>query len=197
MRAHEGTARRYAKALYELAHASGDAEAVGRELEEVAAVYAGDAGARDVLTRTAMAAPGTELAALRELRGQVAQALLPEPALGHKHVVADVAFRLDAVENGSIDHGCEVSGHRIEHEHMRRGLGETPDFTPDVAHLIATRSDTGYVDPGPPGRCYKLSAVDVNGNESGCAARCIPAGPLRLTSSSCAASPPRTTAAIT
>ena len=51
MRAHEGTARRYAKALYELAHASGDAEAVGRELEQVAAIYADDAGTRDVLTR--------------------------------------------------------------------------------------------------------------------------------------------------
>lgn len=51
MRAHEGTARRYAKALFELAHASGDAEAVGRELEQVAAVYAGDAGVHDVLTR--------------------------------------------------------------------------------------------------------------------------------------------------
>jgi F-type H+-transporting ATPase subunit delta len=51
VRAHEGTARRYAKALYELARASGDVEAVGREIEQVAAVYAGDAGTHDVLTR--------------------------------------------------------------------------------------------------------------------------------------------------
>jgi F-type H+-transporting ATPase subunit delta len=51
VRAHEGTARRYAKALYELAHASGDAEAVGRELGQVAAVYAADARTRHVLTR--------------------------------------------------------------------------------------------------------------------------------------------------
>ena len=51
MRAHEGTARRYAKALHDLARATGDAEAVGRELEQVAQVYAADARAHEVLTR--------------------------------------------------------------------------------------------------------------------------------------------------
>ncbi len=45
--------------------------------------------------------------------------------------------------------------------------GESVEFVPDAGHLIATRSDTGYVDAGPPGRTYKLSAVDVNGNEGG------------------------------
>ncbi len=49
--------------------------------------------------------------------------------------------------------------------------GESVEFVPDAGHLIATRSDTGYVDAGPPGRTYKLSAVDVNGNEGGYALR--------------------------
>ena len=47
--------------------------------------------------------------------------------------------------------------------------GNRADFVPGPASLIATRSDTGYVDPGPAGSYFKLSAVDVNGNESGCA----------------------------
>ncbi len=51
MRSHEGTARRYAKALFELARDAGEPEAVGRELEQVAAVYAGDARTHEVLTR--------------------------------------------------------------------------------------------------------------------------------------------------
>jgi hypothetical protein len=38
---------------------------------------------------------------------------------------------------------------------------------PGTGNRIATRSDTGYVDAGPAGGYYKLSAVDVNGNESG------------------------------
>ena len=45
--------------------------------------------------------------------------------------------------------------------------GNSAGFTPGPGNLIATRSDTGYTDPGPAGRFYKLSAVDVNGNESG------------------------------
>ena len=45
--------------------------------------------------------------------------------------------------------------------------GSSVGFTPGPASLIATRSDTGYVDAGPAGSYYKLSAVDVNGNESG------------------------------
>jgi len=51
VRAREGTARRYAKALYELARESGETEAVGGELEQVAAVEVGDARTHDVLTR--------------------------------------------------------------------------------------------------------------------------------------------------
>ena len=51
MRAREGTARRYAKALFDLARGSGAAEAVGQELGQVAAVYAADARAHETLTR--------------------------------------------------------------------------------------------------------------------------------------------------
>jgi F-type H+-transporting ATPase subunit delta len=51
VRSHERTARRYAKALNDVAREAGATEAIGRELEQVAAVLAGDAGAHDVLTR--------------------------------------------------------------------------------------------------------------------------------------------------
>jgi F-type H+-transporting ATPase subunit delta len=51
VRAREQTARRYAKALYELAREAGATEAVGTELEQLAEVCATDARARDVLTR--------------------------------------------------------------------------------------------------------------------------------------------------
>jgi hypothetical protein len=44
--------------------------------------------------------------------------------------------------------------------------GSTSGFVPGAGSLIATRSDTNYVDTGNAGFYYKLSAVDVNGNES-------------------------------
>ena len=51
MRSHERTARRYARALYDVAREAGATEPMGRELEQVAAVCTGDAAAHDVLTR--------------------------------------------------------------------------------------------------------------------------------------------------
>ncbi len=45
--------------------------------------------------------------------------------------------------------------------------GSSSSFIPGPSNLVASRSDTGYVDPGPAGSYYKLSALDVNGNESG------------------------------
>ena len=51
MRAHEGTARRYAKALHLIARAAGSMPAVGEELERVIEAVNGDAQAHDVLTR--------------------------------------------------------------------------------------------------------------------------------------------------
>ena len=44
--------------------------------------------------------------------------------------------------------------------------GTSAGFVPGPSNLIATRSDTGYADVGAAGSYYKLSAVDVNGNES-------------------------------
>jgi hypothetical protein len=45
--------------------------------------------------------------------------------------------------------------------------GNASGFVPAPGNLVATLADTGYADPGPGGASYKLSAVDVNGNESG------------------------------
>ena len=51
MRAHEGTARRYAKALHMIARESGSAPAVAAELEGFLEVFEAQDEARDVLTR--------------------------------------------------------------------------------------------------------------------------------------------------
>jgi len=45
--------------------------------------------------------------------------------------------------------------------------GGASDFVPGSGNLIAASADTAYADAGPAGSYYKLSAVDVNGNESG------------------------------
>ena len=45
-----------------------------------------------------------------------------------------------------------------------RGL--SPDFEPSTASLVATSSDTVYFDPAVADLYYKLSAVDLHGNES-------------------------------
>lgn len=44
--------------------------------------------------------------------------------------------------------------------------GTTAAFTPTASTMIAAGADTGYADAGPAGGYYKLSAVDVHGNES-------------------------------
>jgi len=51
MRSHEGTARRYAKALHLIARESGSMPAVGEELERFLERFDGDAHLHDVLTR--------------------------------------------------------------------------------------------------------------------------------------------------
>jgi hypothetical protein len=51
--------------------------------------------------------------------------------------------------------------------HYRLHRGATEEFVPGPLTLVAATSDTGYVDPAPAGTWYKLSAVDVNGNEGG------------------------------
>jgi hypothetical protein len=45
--------------------------------------------------------------------------------------------------------------------------GTTPDFTPAPGNLVASKPDTGYVDPVGARFYYKLCAVDVHGNASG------------------------------
>lgn len=45
--------------------------------------------------------------------------------------------------------------------------GSTSSFVPGPGSLIASPPDTGFADAGPAGSYYKLSAVDVHGNESG------------------------------
>ena len=45
--------------------------------------------------------------------------------------------------------------------------GAGAGFVPAAGNLVVATTDTGYVDPAPAGSYYKLSAVDLNGNESG------------------------------
>jgi hypothetical protein len=45
--------------------------------------------------------------------------------------------------------------------------GKSPDFVPGPDNLRATLADTGFVDTAGTAYYYKLSAVDVHGNESG------------------------------
>jgi len=45
--------------------------------------------------------------------------------------------------------------------------GSSSGFVPGTGNLIAAQPDTGYADTGPAGSYYKLSAVDIHGNESG------------------------------
>jgi hypothetical protein len=74
--------------------------------------------------------------------------------------------------NGSNDGGAFHLSWRANVEPdlccYRVHRGVTLYFEPSPGNLIATLSDTSCVDPdpGPAGSCYKLSAVDVNGNPS-------------------------------
>jgi F-type H+-transporting ATPase subunit delta len=95
VRAHEGTARRYAKALHDLARESGEAERTGQELEQVAAVCAGDARARDVLTR-----PWIKPGDRRGVAASIAQ------KLGARKLVQDFVGLV--AERGRADHLPEI-----------------------------------------------------------------------------------------
>ncbi len=44
--------------------------------------------------------------------------------------------------------------------------GSSPDFIPGPGNFVTATPDTGYADIGAAGSYYKLSAVDLNGNES-------------------------------
>jgi F-type H+-transporting ATPase subunit delta len=97
VRAREGTARRYAKALYDLAREASATEAVGRELEQVAAVLVGDARTRDVLTR-----PWIKPEDRRAVAAAIAQ------KVGARKVVQD--FLGLVAERGRADHLTEIVG---------------------------------------------------------------------------------------
>jgi hypothetical protein len=45
--------------------------------------------------------------------------------------------------------------------------GSSAGFVPGPGNLVAAQPDTGYADVGAAGSYYKLSAVDIHGNESG------------------------------
>jgi hypothetical protein len=54
--------------------------------------------------------------------------------------------------------------HDLAAYHVHRGT--SADFTPSAGNLIANQIATSHGDVGPPGSYYKVSALDVNGNES-------------------------------
>jgi hypothetical protein len=58
--------------------------------------------------------------------------------------------------------------------------GSSADFVPAIGNMVVATTDTGYADVGIAGYYYKLSAVDVNGNE-GAFAALGPVGTLDVT----------------
>ena len=95
MRSHERTARRYAKALHDVAREAGATEAVGHEMEQVAAICAGDAAAHDVLTR-----PWIKPADRRAVAMAIAQ------KIGARKLVQDFVGLV--AERGRADHLPEI-----------------------------------------------------------------------------------------
>jgi hypothetical protein len=88
-------------------------------------------------------------------RGYSVDNLPPQAPAGLSAVTLAAATELHWRANRNGD----LAGYRLY-----RGLGA--EFVPDAGSLIATPVDTAYVDVGPTGQFYKLSAVDVHGNES-------------------------------
>ena len=95
MRSRERTARRYAKALYDVAREDGAAEAIGQEMEQVVAVCADDAAARGVLTR-----PWIKPADRRAVAGAIAR------KVGARKLVQDFVGLV--AERGRADHLPEI-----------------------------------------------------------------------------------------
>jgi F-type H+-transporting ATPase subunit delta len=95
VRAREATARRYAKAVYELAREAGDTDAVGRELAQVSAVVTGEAAVHDVLTR-----PWIKPDDRRGIAAAIAQ------KVGARKLVQD--FMGLVAERGRADHLPEI-----------------------------------------------------------------------------------------
>ncbi len=97
MRSHDRTARRYAKALYDVAREAGAAEPIGQEMEQVVAVCADDAAARGVLTR-----PWIKPADRRAVAGAIAR------KVGARKLVQDFVGLV--AERGRADHLPEIVG---------------------------------------------------------------------------------------
>jgi F-type H+-transporting ATPase subunit delta len=95
VRSRERTARRYAKALYDVAREAGAAEAIGHEMEQVAAIGSGDPAARGVLTR-----PWIKPADRRAVAGAIAR------KVGARKLVQDFAGLV--AERGRADHLLEI-----------------------------------------------------------------------------------------
>ncbi|HTM57301.1 MAG TPA: T9SS type A sorting domain-containing protein [Candidatus Udaeobacter sp.] len=59
-------------------------------------------------------------------------------------------------------------GENTEHDlaGYRLYRGNSAGFVPSPANLVVAQADTGYSDAGPAGSYYKLSAIDIHGNES-------------------------------
>jgi hypothetical protein len=57
------------------------------------------------------------------------------------------------------NHETDLAGYRLYR-------GSSADFIPRPGFLISAQPDTGFADVGPAGSWYKLSAVDIHGNES-------------------------------
>jgi hypothetical protein len=88
--------------------------------------------------------------------GQSVDNLAPAPPAPFTAAYVDGATYLHWGENDEPD---------IGYYHVYRGT--SAEFSPSLANMVASQTDTGFVDVGPAGSFYKLSALDVNGNESG------------------------------
>jgi F-type H+-transporting ATPase subunit delta len=95
MRAHEGTARRYAKALFQIARETGSMPAVGDDLARFLERFDGDAQLHDVLTRPWIKGVDRRAIAVAVAEGEGCGAL-----------VRDFVGLL--AERGRIDHFTEI-----------------------------------------------------------------------------------------
>jgi hypothetical protein len=92
----------------------------------------------------------------KTISGQSVDNLAPAQPMGLAGAYASGQTNIQWAANGEPDLGT-----------YQLYRGTTAGFTPNLSNRIATPTGTSYADVGPAGRYYKLSAVDVNGNESG------------------------------
>lgn len=71
-----------------------------------------------------------------------------------------------AVRAGGATHLHWLPSGESDFREYRLHRGPDVGFVPDDANLVAVLPDTGHVDAGPAGACYKLAALDVHGNAS-------------------------------